>query len=287
MDTRLSPAAISTRSSSSARIELLRAGGRLGLIVPLSAFSVTKFGPLQDFLTHATDELFVSSWSGDAHPAKLFEGANKRLQIVVARTRTSDSTDLRLFTSRYQKWYAAERPTLFELEPSFVKVDLDTPRFFQTSIPKIDSLLEVSILQKLLAWKNSVGASATRTGTHELFYTRKVSFFLQFLDFVPDVRDAEANHRDPSELKVLRFRTQDDRDLCLAALSSSLFYWYCYKGQGEITVPYFNFRPSKPTLDKIDRLLGPAYGLSDEEIQHVTRYDLKYRLGLGSSGSSD
>jgi hypothetical protein len=63
-------------------------------------------------------------------------------------------------------------------------------------------------------------------GNEHLYYTRKVSFFLQFLDFIPDVRDDNGNPRVPSELKQLDFSLEWQRDICLAALSSSLFYWY-------------------------------------------------------------
>ena len=53
-----------------------------------------------------------------------------------------------------------------------------------------------------------------------------------------------------------------------------------YVGKGEITVRYFNFRPSKSIIDEIDHLLAKYYGLSDEEIDHIINYDVKYRMGL-------
>ena len=44
---------------------------------------------------------------------------------------------------------------------------------------------------------------------------------------------------------------------------------------------YQEFRPgmSKPILDKIDSLLAEHYGFSDEEVDFIINYDIKYRLG--------
>ncbi|MGD0093114.1 MAG: hypothetical protein ABSE73_24645, partial [Planctomycetota bacterium] len=52
-----------------------------------------------------------------------------------------------------------------------------------------------------------------------------------------------------------------------------------YEGQGAITVQYFNFRPSKPILDTIDRILGHLYGFTAEELDFIINYDIKYRMG--------
>ena len=58
-----------------------------------------------------------------------------------------------------------------------------------------------------------------------IFYTRKLSYFVQILDFVPAIYDSLGNLREPSELKVVKFDSQLVRDGVLAFLNSSLFYW--------------------------------------------------------------
>ena len=58
-----------------------------------------------------------------------------------------------------------------------------------------------------------------------------------------------------------------------------------YKGKGEVTVQYFNFRPSKPIIDKIDEALAPHYGFTDEELDFIINYDIKYRMGREAVGS--
>ena len=52
-----------------------------------------------------------------------------------------------------------------------------------------------------------------------------------------------------------------------------------YKRKGNVTVQYFNFRPSKPIIDKIDRVLAEHYGFTEEELDFIINYDIKYRIG--------
>ena len=37
---------------------------------------------------------------------------------------------------------------------------------------------------------------------------------------------------------------------------------------------------SKPIIDEIDRVLAKHYGLTDEELDFIINYDIKYRMGL-------
>ena len=55
-----------------------------------------------------------------------------------------------------------------------------------------------------------------------------------------------------------------------------------YKGVGNVTVQYFNFRPSKPIIDEIDTVLAGHYGFTAEELDFILNYDIKYRLGRES-----
>ena len=49
-------------------------------------------------------------------------------------------------------------------------------------------------------------------------------------------------------------------------------------------VHYDEFYPShsKPIIDQIDRVLAEHYGFTDEELDFIINYDIKYRMGLGN-----
>ena len=48
------------------------------------------------------------------------------------------------------------------------------------------------------------------------------------------------------------------------------------------TVSYREYYPSKSKhiIDEIDRVLAQHYGFSDEELDYIINYDIKYRMGL-------
>ena len=51
---------------------------------------------------------------------------------------------------------------------------------------------------------------------------------------------------------------------------------------GQIIYQEFYPRLSKCIIDKIDRVLAEHYGFTDEELDFIINYDIKYRMGLGN-----
>ena len=54
------------------------------------------------------------------------------------------------------------------------------------------------------------------------------------------------------------------------------------KSTGRTETQTFKIQKSKPIIDKIDRVLAEHYGFTDEELDFIINYDIKYRMGLGS-----
>ena len=44
----------------------------------------------------------------------------------------------------------------------------------------------------------------------------------------------------------------------------------------------FGYAASKPIIDEIDRVLAQHYGFTDEELDFIINYDIKYRVGSDS-----
>ena len=55
-----------------------------------------------------------------------------------------------------------------------------------------------------------------------------------------------------------------------------------YKTTGRVIYDEFFPRYSKPIIDKIDRLLAQHYSFTDEELDFIINYDIKYRMRLGN-----
>jgi hypothetical protein len=52
-----------------------------------------------------------------------------------------------------------------------------------------------------------------------------------------------------------------------------------YKKIRKLRIQTFQPRESKPIIDEIDRVLAKHYNFTDEELDFIINYDIKYRMG--------
>ena len=190
--------------------------GRFGMIVPVSGACTDGFAPLRSSLAGAGD-MVVSHFND--RPSRLFDGIEHcRLSIYLLNV---GSNARRVFSTAYNKWQAIERDTLFQ-RLTFIE---STGTGSNGLLPKFGHPLEMSVLRKFHRKPSTLKAPAKRSGQESIFYTRKLSSFVQILDFVPVIYDAAGKLRKPSELKEIKFDSQVNRGAVLAFLNSTLFYW--------------------------------------------------------------
>ncbi len=60
---------------------------------------------------------------------------------------------------------------------------------------------------------------------------------------------------------------------------------YVYRTSGRVEYDEFYPKLSKPIIDKIDRVLAEHYGFTEEELDFIINYDIKYRMGRESEES--
>jgi methylase of polypeptide subunit release factors len=196
---------------------LARHDGHVGMIVPVSSVCTEGFESLQSLLL-AGGTSVISSFND--RPSKLFEGLeHNRLCIILFQ---KDTDNPRTFSTTYNRWQSVERPQLFQ-NLSYMET---TSLNLLGSFAKIGSSLEHSLVQKLNKDKNSLAKYKDSKGRFKIFYTRKLSHFVQILDFVPNITDDAGGKREPSELKQIGFRKEAERDAFLGLLNSNLFYWF-------------------------------------------------------------
>ena len=49
----------------------------------------------------------------------------------------------------------------------------------------------------------------------------------------------------------------------------------------------FRVSKSKPIIDEIDRVLARHYGFTEEELDFIINYDIKYRMGGGAEDDDE
>jgi hypothetical protein len=59
------------------------------------------------------------------------------------------------------------------------------------------------------------------------------------------------------------------------------------KQTGKTETQCFKIQKSKLIIDEIDRVLAKHYGLTDDELDFVINYDIKYRMGGDAGGDEE
>ena len=295
--------------------------GRTSMIVPHSAICTDRMAEVQTVLFGDS-----VTWSStyDIRPSKLFEGVDQRLCIYVTRRAKGNASS---FTSRYHRWHEGKRPTLFQhLEY------VDSTSFgFTNSVPKMDSMLDSNVLAKLKR-QAPLGLSLGGKRGHAIYYHNAPRYWVRATDFAPYFWNERNGEQISTQVKSLSFATEGDANAVVAALNSSLFYWWFlllsdsrhlnlreiesfpiglqtmgksakqrlaqltdelmesfkrhsqrketrYKATGKVIYDEFDQKPSKPIVDRIDRVLAEHYGFTEEELDFIINYDIKYRMG--------
>ena len=58
-----------------------------------------------------------------------------------------------------------------------------------------------------------------------------------------------------------------------------LLFGHPHYPSGKIIYKEYYPSEAKPIIDEIDRVLAQHYGLTDEELDFIINYDIKYRMG--------
>ena len=304
-------------------INLLKTNGKIGLIIPISIFGTSGFKTLQSFVIKRLDNLWVSSYSN--RPSQLFDGAQKRLTIILGNVnRTSNSN---IHTSKYFRWTKAEFDFLFPARLEYLHAKKGFV-VFDDSLEKLSNILELSAFNKILSFNSNLGIATNIISKYKVYYTRKFSYFLSFLPFIPKITQIESGVQVlPSELKEINCNSEIDSNVVIAVLSSTTFFWFwnvlsdC-RNLNKRDLLAFPFNPSmipnnikenlsklgleyvagiketsaemiksgliietfkysnlKGIINKIDHELGSLFLFTDEELDFIVNYDIKYRMG--------
>ena len=297
--------------------------GCLGMIIPMSFSCTERMGEVRKVVSDSCSNLWLSHFSGDAHPAVLFDGVKFRLDIMVGQKGAGSQIQ----SSPYQKWFTDARPTLFStLKYSQVKSN----EYHLGLIPKSGQAIASSVLNKLLV--NKPLRWQIVKSSHEIYVHRVVTMFVKGFDFIPFFSNEVDGVKKSEDYKPYTFVDAEMARLALGLLNSSTFFFYfiafgdcfhCGKefvesfpagldrmktnlateisklsfklikdykrnsvrkvAQSKVTgrVEYDEFWPrySKPIIDEIDTILAKHYGFTDEELDFIINYDIKYRLG--------
>ncbi len=296
--------------------DILTNSGRTGFIVPISVVSVSEAETLRNFLSTAYSTMWVSSYA--IRPAKLFDGVEQRLSILISKAQTNAENEW--FSTKYYQWYVGERPDLFRrIEYSPIEIDNGSP------IPKISTAKETSIIEKVnKSGLRQAGNYLFRGDGHQLFFHRTPGYWIRMMDFEPYFK-SPTQSRSIHHIRELHFHDAAYSAFVGALGNSSMFFFWFFamgncrnltlddvktfpigepstdhlkmismlfgslmsnfddnstiRSRGETNFQEFNWSLAKPIIDEIDKVLAKHYGFTDEELDFIINYDIKYRMG--------
>lgn len=286
-------------------LTLLNPSKRIGMIVPLSLVSATNMESLRRLLEQ-NGNTYVSSY--EIRPSKLFDGVDQRLNIFLSY----GSKDSKMYTTGVLRWNSECRVFLFN--DIYYTESINGDRLVRLSNSCERSLLDkfstnnpmslytqqtnnnlmhyrsAGLRYWIIFLQNGFGTESTSNKTIKLDRSELVGYYMAALNSSLFWWYYATNYDmfNLTAQNIVDFRLTYNSDLGLAKLSNNLEsdlnankqLLITNKQDGDTNTSYaFQKKVSKPIIDEIDKVLAQHYGLTDEELDFIINYDIKYRMG--------
>ena len=278
---------------------LLDKNGNLNFIVPISITSSKSNIELHKMILDNCEFVKVSSYS-DA-PSRIFYNADQNVSIINFM-KTNTKTKI-LLTTKINKKLSSQSIDSVIKNMSFV----NSVNFTQSgAFCKIGLPIEKSIMQKLYSQKQTIkdlmGGKQklyyrTTGGRYYKIYTsystkssKENSFNVENSKLVAALmsstlfywfRNSYSNNRDNYVSEFERFPIPNfSKEIINKLEKLGKEYETDIEKNHDYSngVKTYKIRKSKHIIDKIDRLICPLYGLTDEEMEFIISYELEFRV---------
>jgi len=256
-------------------VALSRRGGRFGEIVPLSGFSSARMEEYQRLFSDRLSKVYISYFSGDAHPSVLFDGVKYRLCVIVGQVNLNPGQG-EIFVTDYYRFYADEREGLFD-RMQYIK-----SRFPQGYLrfAKAGTTRGQELLTKLTSNKRTIRTYLAKKSEHILLYHRSPNFWIRAMDFEPYFKSATRN-KSEDHVRDIFIANAENVKVIGAVLSSSLFYfWFITQGNcRNLTGENIEDFPIGDISSEIGKKLSSAYDTLMVDVRkNAKRRVIEYKL---------
>ena len=202
-------------------LTLLKKNGYCSLIVPISAVSTDRMSELQEILIENSETLRMSNY--DDRPGKIFKDLEDcRSSIIISEKKISDSLHCCVYTTTYNRWYTKDRENLFNNLNYVDSTDFIT----EGSIPKVGEEIEKSILKKIFTNKPLKEYLSGESDEGQIWYHNAPRYWIRAMGFIPYFWNERDGEKASSQLVELNVTPSKYKEIAVATLNSSLFYWF-------------------------------------------------------------
>ena len=297
---------------------LLNQDGYISMIVPLSGHSTERMALLvRKFYEKFSLHLHLNL-SADANPQKLFDGVKFRLTIFIATNsglgRYSTKYTRWLADERKNLFNALVRYNSIE-DYTYQNIipKIASPLFISIArkIKAEKSLYFIGAGNKKCLYHNAPVNwirshsfvpyfCSDRDGEGVTTQLKSIAFdnekqiktgsciLNSSLFFVWWITNSDCYHLNKSEIENFRYQYDKDIEKEICSIADDLAHdmkkksvrrVYNYKTTGRVEYDEFYMKLSKPIIDEIDKVLARHYGFTEEELDFIINYDIKYRMG--------
>ncbi len=297
---------------------LLNQDGYISMIVPLSGHSTERMALLvRKFYEKFSLHLHLNL-SADANPQKLFEGVKFRLTIFIATNsglgRYSTKYTRWLADERKNLFNALVRYNSIE-DYTYQNIipKIASPLFISIArkIKAEKSIFFIGAGNKKCLYHNAPVNwirshsfvpyfCSDRDGEGVTTQLKSIAFdneeqiktgsciLNSSLFFIWWITNSDCYHLNKSEIENFRYQYDKDIEKVICSIADDLAHdmkeksvrrVYNYKTTGRVEYDEFYMKLSKPIIDEIDKVLARHYGFTEEELDFIINYDIKYRMG--------
>ena len=293
-------------------LHIMSNNSRNGYIIPISSVSNDKFIPLQRLFLKETMSWY-SSFSN--RPGKLFDNVEQRLTIILSQRH---NTQANYYASRYQHWYVEERPFLLKKLSYHKNIQWDKTlalykigsileetmctKLYNSGHEPREKLASYLIgdehcyyhnaptyFIRSMAFKPNSGKGMKESSHYKMLNSSDSNAIACILNssiyywFFKNI----SNCRDYASREIVPFPIGKINEINFSDLGHRLQQSYIVnraiknRVYPSGLVYYEEYYPakSKSIIDEIDKVLAKHYGFTEEELDFIINYDIKYRMG--------
>ncbi len=207
---------------------MLKPGGKLCFVIPLSFVCSKKIYDLREFFTAEYKEINYSNYA--IRPMKMFEGVDQRISIVIASKKNNSKEQCKVYsTGGYFRWRSRDdlNALLLNLKD---RVDVDLDKLVYHGLwPKLADKVEASILNKLNKNSSQTGTLldlvSNSSTDYPVYYYGNGRYFIKAINYKPFYKNSTDPSKENSELKVIYTDSEQSQKIILSVLNSKLYYW--------------------------------------------------------------
>ena len=282
-----------------------------GMIIPISAFANDSMKELQALFKSSFANLYISNFH--QRPAQLFVGVLQRLSIFLAQKDTPNN----IFTTGINRWYENNRKLLFQ-NLSYVKTDqshqnhmiklgtsLETAIFSKyVSNRTVSTYIGGNNIHNAMFYRTAGGGYWVTFLNDEFDCVSVSNKHTSFInDYIAKYFTAALNSNlfwwyysinydlfNFKDYMIFGFQITYDIEIIDKIVKASnkmeknlrknaMYYVINSKTNGATETVTYKKQLSKEVMDEIDQILALHYGFTEEELDFIINYDIKYRMG--------